>query len=604
MRLHVTKTSRKKRIRPSRNAKKLTGIAVSPGVAIGKAYVLHSEGDEFQTLPKVRVSDGQIPQEIARFEDALTRTRADILGIRKKLSAEIGREHSDIFMAHLLVLEDRSLIEDVLTTIKEKRVNAEYAFSIVVQKYFRAFSQVDDEYLKERVADIRDIAKRLIENLTGKERTLLSKLAEKAIVVAHDLSPSDTATMDKQKVIAFATNIGGPTSHTAIMARSLEIPAVVGLDHVTKEISTGDTLIIDGNHGVVIVHPDQRALAAYLREEKRFSELVTELDKLRNLPAQTSDGHRVELSANIEFPDEIPSVVAHGAAGIGLYRTEYFYMNRTDLPTEQEQYEAYRTVANKIVPYSVIIRTLDLGGDKFLSSLEVPHEMNPFLGWRAIRFCLARVDVFKTQLRAILRASTHGNLKLMYPMISNLTELLRANEILEECKRELRKEKIPFNAEIETGAMIEIPSAALTSDSLAREVDFFSIGTNDLIQYALAVDRVNEKIAYLYEPTHPAILRLIREVIMNGHKNKIWVGTCGEMTGDPAVAILLLGLGIDEISTSPLLLPKVKKAIRMVAYKEAREIAEKALQFETGIEVHQFLSKKFRHVLKALGEES
>lgn len=599
----MRKELRKRKEYFSSRGKKLTGIAVSPGVAIGKAYVLHSDTDEFYTFPRVRVPDSQIPQEIARFEDALTRTRADILGIRKKLSAEIGREHSDIFMAHLLVLEDRSLIEDVIDTIKKKRTNAEYAFSLVVQKYFRAFSQVNDEYLKERVSDIRDIGRRLIENLTGKERNPLAKLTEKVIVVAHDLSPSDTAMMDKQKVIAFATDIGGPTSHTAIMARSMEIPAVVGLEQASREVSSGDSLIIDGNHGVVIVNPDKRTLTAYALEEKRFIQLVTELDKLRSLPAETPDGRRIELSANIEFPDEIPSVLAHGANGIGLYRTEYFYMNRADLPTEEEQYDAYRLVAEKVAPYSVIVRTLDLGGDKFLSSLEVPHEMNPFLGWRAIRFCLARVDIFKTQLRAILRASVHGNLKLMYPMISNLTELRKANQILEECKRDLRREKILFNPDIETGAMIEIPSAALTSDALAKEVDFFSIGTNDLIQYALAVDRVNEKIAYLYEPTHPAILRLIREVIVNGHKNKIWVGTCGEMTGDPAVAILLVGLGIDEISTSPLLLPKVKKAIRTVPYREAKGIAQKALKFHTGLEVRKFLSAKLRRLLKVLGEE-
>ncbi len=581
--------------------RKLTGIPVSPGVAVGKAFVLHSE--DFRPITKVRVSDDQIPREIARFEDALTRTRADILGIRKKLSQEIGREHSDIFTAHLLVLEDRTLIEDVLSTIKTKRVNAEYAFSSVVQKYFRAFSRVDDEYLKERVADIKDIARRLLENLIGKERNPLANLTEKAIIIAHDLSPSDTATMDKQKVVAFATDIGGPTSHTAIMARSMEIPAVVGVDQISREVITGDLVVIDGNHGVVVIHPDAKTLADYAKEGKRFVELTSELDKLRNLPAETPDGHRIELSANIEFPDEISSVLAHGAAGIGLYRTEYFYMNRTDLPTEEEQYESYRKVAEKIAPYPVIIRSLDLGGDKFLSSLEVPHEMNPFLGWRAIRFCLARVDVFKTQLRAVLRASAHGNIKTMYPMISNLTELRQANQILQECKKELRQKKIPFNPKMEVGAMIEIPSAALTSDALAKEVDFFSIGTNDLIQYTLAVDRVNEKIAYLYEPTHPAILRLIHEVIVNGHRHKVWVGTCGEMSGDPAIATVLVGLGIDEISTSPLLLPKVKKAIRLVPYKLAKQVAAETLRLSTGLEVRNYLNLKLKKVMKGLMEE-
>lgn len=580
---------------------KLNGIAVSPGVAVGKAFVLYAE--DFQSIPHIKVSREKIPHEIARFEDALTKTRAEILGIRKKLSEEIGREHSEIFMAHLLVLEDRSLIENVLKTIKDKQTNAEYAFSTVIQKYFHAFSKIDDEYLKERVADIKDIARRLTQNLMGMERYPLANLTEEVIIVAHDLSPSDTALMDKQKVIAFATEIGGPTSHTAIMARSMEIPAVVGLDQVTHEVRTGDTLVIDGNHGTVVVHPNAKTIKAYAHEEKRFIELISELDKLRNLPAETPDGHRIVLTANIEFPDEIPSVLAHGAVGIGLYRTEYFYMNRSDLPTEDEQYEAYRTVAEKMKPYPVVIRSLDLGGDKFLSSLEVPHEMNPFLGWRAIRFCLARVDIFKTQLRAVLRASVHGNLKAMYPMISNLTELRRANEILEECKRELKKEKVPYDPDLEVGAMIEIPSAALTSDSLAKEVRFFSIGTNDLIQYALAVDRVNEKIAYLYEPTHPAILRLIHEVITNGHKNKIWVGTCGEMSGDPIIAVLLVGLGIDHISTSPLLLPKVKKAIRLVPFKFVKEVAERSLRFGTGNEVRTFLKQKLKKFLKDLIQE-
>lgn len=581
--------------------KKLVGIPVSSGVAIGPALVLHAE--DFPTTPQLKIAGDRIPEEITRFEDALTRTRAEILGIRKKLSQEIGREQSDIFTAHLLILEDRSLIEDVISAIREKQVNAEYAFSTVVEKYFRAFSQVDDEYLKERVADIRDVARRLIENLAGKGQNPLAHLTEKVIIIAHDLSPSDTATMDKRRVIAFATDVGGPTSHTAIMARSLGIPAVVGVENISREAMTGDTMMIDGNHGTVILNPDRRTIEEGTREEKRFIEFTSELDKLRNLPAETPDGHRIELAANIEFPDEIPSVLAHGARGIGLYRTEYFYLNRTDLPTEEEQYEAYRTVAEKMRPYPVIIRTLDLGGDKFLSSLEVPHEMNPFLGWRAIRFCLARVDVFKTQLRAVLRASVHGYLKLMYPMISNLTELKQANKVLEECKKELKKERIRFNEDLDVGAMIEIPSAALTSDSLAKEVDFFSIGTNDLIQYALAVDRVNEKIAYLYEPTHPAILKLIHEVIVNGHRNKIWVGSCGEMSGDPAIAVLLLGLGIDEISTSPFVLPKVKKAVRLVPFKLAREVAQKALSFGTGAEVEKFLDKKLGHILKSLEEE-
>jgi phosphotransferase system enzyme I (PtsI) len=581
--------------------KRLQGIPVSPGFAIGQALVFHSD-DSF-AIPLQAIEADKIPQEIARFEDAITRTRAEILGIRKKISNQMGREHSDIFNAHLMILEDRTLIEDVIAKIKEKKAIAEYAFSVVIDRYFRAFSQIDDEYLKERISDIKDVGRRLLQNLYGEQKGTLENLQENVVIIAHDLSPSDTATMNKEKVLAFVTEIGGPTSHTAILGRSMEIPAVVGMDHVTSEVKTGDRVVVDGTHGIMIVDPDEKVIEEYTQQERRFTELISELDKLRNLPAETRDGRRVELAANIEFHDEIPSVLSHGADGIGLYRTEYFYLNRTDLPSEEEQYQAYKQVAETMTPQPVIIRTLDLGGDKFLSSLEVPREMNPFLGWRAIRFCLTRIDIFKIQLRAILRASVHGNLKIMYPMISNIQELKKANEILQECREELKKEKIPFDSDMEIGAMIEIPSAALTSDILAREVNFFSIGTNDLIQYALAVDRVNEKIAYLYEPTHPAILKLIQQVVQNGHAKGRWVGCCGEMAGDSAVAVLLVGLEIDEISTSPFVLPKVKKAIRSVSFKEAKEIALRAVEFHTGVEVRDFINSKLRAISKDLVEE-
>jgi phosphoenolpyruvate-protein phosphotransferase (PTS system enzyme I) len=578
----------------------IKGIPVSPGVAIGKAFVLHSETSF--NIPPHPIKDDEVWKEIARFEDALTRTRAEILGIRKKISNQIGRESSDIFNAHLMILEDRTLIEDVIAIVKEKKVNCEHAFASVVQKYFMAFAQIDDNYLKERIADIKDIGRRILHNLYGEEQSF-EKLDEKGIVISHDLSPSDTAMFDKEKVLAFVTEIGGPTSHTAILGRSMEIPAVVGMDTVTQKVKTGDMVIVDGTKGVLIINPDTTTIEDYTQRGKRFSEANTELDKLRNLTAETTDKRRIILAANIEFHDEIPSVLSHGAEGIGLYRTEYLYMNRTDLPNEEEQHRAYKQVAEKMAPHPVIIRTLDLGGDKFLSSLEVPHEMNPFLGWRAIRFCLTRVDVFKTQLRAVLRASVHNNLKVMYPMISNVQELKRANEILQECREELKKEGIPFDSKMEVGAMIEIPSAAIISDILAREVDFFSIGTNDLIQYALAVDRVNEKIAYLYEPTHPAILQLIKQVVDNGHKHKRWVGSCGEMSGDPGIAILLLGLGIDEISASPFVLPKVKRAIRAVSFKDAKRIADRALQFPTGTEVRDYINSEIRKISKDLIED-
>ncbi|MBU3760101.1 MAG: phosphoenolpyruvate--protein phosphotransferase, partial [Candidatus Omnitrophica bacterium] len=387
-----------------------------------------------------------------------------------------------------------------------------------------------------------------------------------------------------------------PTSHTAILGRSMEIPAIVGVAGATQSVKAGMQVIVDGTHGFVVVDPDSASIEEYTREEKRFSAFLTELDKLKNLPAETLDGRKITLASNVEFHDEIPSVISHGSDGIGLYRTEYFYMNRSDLPGEEEQFQAYRQVAEKMHPSSVIIRTLDLGGDKFVSALDVPHEMNPFLGWRAIRFCLTRIDVFKVQLRAILRASAFGNLKIMYPMISNVQELRKANEILEECREELRREGVAFDGAMEVGAMIEIPSAALTSDILAPEVDFFSIGTNDLIQYCLAVDRVNEKIAYLYEPTHPAILRLIRQTVESGHRHGKWVGICGEMSADPAIAILLVGLEIDEISTSPVVLPKVKKTIRQLKFEDARRLAEQALTFSTGEQVSALITEKLREI--------
>lgn len=581
--------------------KKLKGIPVSPGFIIGKALVLHSE-DCFLVPPR-SVEDVKISVEIAKFEDAVTRTRAEVLAIRKKLSTQMGREHSDIFNAHLLILEDRTLIEGVISQIKEKNASAEYAFSVIIQRYFNAFAQIDDEYLRERIADIKDVGRRLLQNLYGEDKGILENLAEDVILIAHDLSPSETAMMDKKHVLAFVTESGGPTSHTAILGRSLEIPSVVGLEKVTIQIKTGDRVAVDGTHGFVIVNPDEKTLEEYVRQEKRFTELISELDKLKDLKAETTDGRKISLAANIEFHDEIPSVLSHGAEGIGLYRTEYFYLNRTDLPSEDEQYEAYRQVAEKMYPRPVIIRTLDLGGDKFLSSLEVPHEMNPFLGWRAIRFCLTRVDIFKNQLRAILRASAKGNLKVMYPMISNIGELRQANAILDECREELRRERKSFAERLEVGAMIEIPSAAITSDILAQEVDFFSIGTNDLIQYALAVDRINEKIAYLYEPTHPAILKLIKQVVDNGHHLKLWVGCCGEMAGDPAVVLLLIGFGIDEISVSPVFLPKVKQVIRSVSYEQAKTIAVQSLQFQTGQEVKDYVTGQLKAIVGNIMED-
>ncbi|MFH0763995.1 MAG: phosphoenolpyruvate--protein phosphotransferase [Candidatus Omnitrophota bacterium] len=578
----------------------LKGIPASPGITIGKAFLF---GREQYAIPRRGIKDEHIQSEIRRFKEALIQTKNEIVEIKKHISEEMGAEHGQIFSAHLLVIDDSMLIEEVVVRLKKEKLSIEYIFQDVLRRYIKVFSEMDDEYLKERISDINDVGRRILKNLIGAKEDILSNLKEKVVVVAYDLSPSDTATMHKKNVTAFATDIGGRTSHTAIMAKSLEIPAVVGLEVLTKKVESGDVIIIDGTHGVVIINPTQKTLNKYEIDKERFAVFEKHLLDMRSLPCVTLDGKAVELAANIEVPEDVASVISHGAAGIGLYRTEYFYMNRKDLPNEEEQFKAYSSVAKKIRPNSVIIRTLDLGGDKFLSQLDVPQQMNPFLGWRAIRFCLARPDIFKAQLRAILRASTHGKLKIMYPMISGLEELKQANGILEEVKKELKRESVPFDEEMEVGAMIEVPSAALISDILAKEVDFFSIGTNDLIQYSLAVDRVNEKIAYLYEPAHPAVLRLVKSVIENGHNAGIWVGMCGEMAGDIVMTIILLGLGLDEFSTSPIAIPEIKRIIRSVNVRQAKEIAQGAISLPTGKEVEKFAKKKLKDIIPDLAIE-
>lgn len=575
--------------------KTLKGIAASPGIAIGKAHIV---GSEEITIPKTPIKESAIPKEITRFQEALTKTRAEILAIRDKISKEIGQDHADIFNAHLMVIEDRALIEEVMERIKTDKLTAEYSFSHVLKRYVQSFLKIDDEYLRERVSDINDVGRRILRNLIGLNKTSLSELPEKMIVVAYDLSPSDTAVMNRKNVIGFATDIGGRTSHTAIMAKSLEIPAVVGLETITGQVREGDIVVVDGIEGMVVISPGPAELQKYKQAQLRYQEAGRGLKKLRDLPCVTLDGRRIELAANIELPDETASVLSHGADGIGLYRSEFLYMNRPDLPSEEEQYQAYKKVVLEMAPRPVILRTFDLGGDKFLSHLDMPHEMNPFLGWRAIRFCLATPEIFKTQLRSILRASAHGKMKMMYPMISGAGELKQANKLLEEARNELRARKIHFDERMEVGAMIEIPSAALTCDILAPEVDFFSIGTNDLIQYALAVDRINEKIAYLYEPAHPAVLRLLRTIIETGHSKKIWVGICGEMAGDPILTPVLIGLGLDEISTSPVLIPEIKKIARLITYAEAQEIAQYVLSLRSGAEVMGFLKQKYQSLMK------
>ncbi len=566
--------------------KRLKGIPASPKIAIGRAFVYERE----VKVERRKIGEAEVKGELKRFEEAVRKSKEQLNRLRKKTAMDIGEKEANIFLAHRLMLEDPTFLNEVRKNIESGK-NAEAAVQDATKNLVSMFEKMKDEYFRERAIDVQDVGERVIRNLTGRSVGTLADLREKVILIAETLTPSDTANMNKENVLGFATDKGGLTSHVAIISREYGIPAVVGLGNITKNVKPDDMIIVDGNEGVVIVNPDEATLKRYRAEKVRLERREAELKRIAMLPAVTLDGHKVEVAANIGGPMEVDFVLSQGAGSVGLFRTEFLYRGRSSLPTEDEQFKAYKTVAEKMKGRPVIIRTLDIGGDKPPPYLKMPRELNPFLGWRAIRISLDRPDIFKTQLRAILRAGVYGDLKVMYPMISSVEEVRAANDLLEESKRELESRGIPFG-DVEVGIMIEVPSAAIIADSLAREVKFFSIGTNDLTQYTLAVDRTNERISRLFDTFHPALLRLIKGVIDASHAAGIWTGMCGEFAGDPLATPLLLGLGLDEFSMNAISIPKVKEVVRSLKYSDAREMAEKALNLST-IEETRELAKEF-----------
>jgi phosphotransferase system enzyme I (PtsI) len=564
------------------------GIPASPGIAFGEAFVVNVED---MPVSKDKVPPDQIDLEVQRFETALQETEEELRKLHKQLEDEMGVEHAKILDSHRMILTDEMARKDTIRHIKKHKVNAAYAFTMVIDKVLTTFDQIEDQYLKERAEDIRDVKRRVVRNLLGQKVEGLSNLRKKAIVVSRSLTPSDTAVLEKKYVLAFVTDAGGSTSHAAIIARSLGIPAVVGLENLSQNVKPYDKLIVDGISGQVVVNPTPNTERMFEEARVKFSEMEKELLTLRDYPAVTLDGHTIELSGNIEIADEVDDVVGHGAKGVGLFRTEYFFITRNTLPSEEEQYRYYSSVVKKLDPDPVLIRTLDVGGDKIAKWAQNVQEANPFMGWRGIRFTLSRKDIFRTQLRAIFRTAAHGNVRIMFPMVSVMEEVLQAKEICEEVKADLKRERYQIGENVEIGIMIETPSAVAIADVLAKKVDFFSIGTNDLIQYSLAVDRGNSRISYLYNDLHPSILRLIRDTVSAAHKEGIWVGVCGEMPGSVYGALLSLGLGLDEISASSFLIPEIKKIIRSVTFDEVKSLVRKALKVSTAEDVKRTLDK-------------
>ncbi|OSX53881.1 phosphoenolpyruvate--protein phosphotransferase [Anoxybacillus ayderensis] len=568
--------------------KKLQGIAASNGIAIAKAYRL-----EHPDLTVEKQTIENPAEQVGRFQQALAKAKEELKAIQAHALKELGEDKAAIFSAHLLVLSDPELVQAVEQKIEQERVNAEFALHDVASMFIAMFEAMDNEYMKERAADIRDVTKRVLAHLLGVTISNPSMVTEEVVVIAEDLTPSDTAQLNRKYVKGFTTDIGGRTSHSAIMARSMEIPAVVGTKEATATIQNGDIVIIDGLDGEVIVNPTEEIIAQYEQKRAAFAAQKAEWAKLVHEQTTTKDGHHVELAANIGTPNDVEGVLANGAEGIGLYRTEFLYMGRNELPTEEEQFEAYKTVLEKMEGKPVVVRTLDIGGDKELPYLDLPKEMNPFLGFRAIRLCLDMQQMFRTQLRALLRASVYGNLKVMFPMIATLDEFRQAKAILLEEKEKLVAEGVPVSDEIEVGMMVEIPAAAVLADQFAKEVDFFSIGTNDLIQYTMASDRMNERVSYLYQPYNPAILRLIYNVIEAAHKEGKWVGMCGEMAGEQLAVPILLAFGLDEFSMSATSILRVRSQLKKLSKQEAEQVKNHILSLATADEVVRFVKETF-----------
>ena len=571
----------------------ISGIPASPGIVFGKALVLK---EEKIVLDMQKIKDSQVDEEIARFYAGREAAVEQLNSIKERAYQSLGEEKAAIFEGHLMILEDEELEEEIIDYLRSNHVNAAVAANVVIDQQVAILSEIDDEYLKERAGDIRDIGNRLIKNILGMHIVDLGEISEEAILVAYDLTPSETAQLNLDKVLGFVTDIGGRTSHTSIMARSLELPAIVGTNNVTELVNTGDFLILDALNNVVYVNPSQEDIQGLKALQVKLADEKAELAKLKDLPALTLDGHRVDVVANIGTIRDIEGAERNGAEGVGLYRTEFLFMDRDQLPTEEEQFIAYKDVVEAMNGNLVILRTMDIGGDKELPYLDLPKEMNPFLGWRAIRIALDRREILNAQLRAVLRASAYGKLAVMFPMIISVEEIRELKSVIEELKVELRNEGKAFDENIQIGVMVETPSAAVNAKFLAKEIDFFSIGTNDLTQYTLAVDRGNELISHLYNPMSPSVLSLIKQVIDASHAEGKWTGMCGELAGDERATVLLLGMGLDEFSMSAISVPRIKKLIRNVNYQDAKLLAEKALQQPTAAEIERlvidFLAEK------------